>query len=235
MHRNTMIEVLPAILADTADDLREKLFFPGLWQPGMTAHVDILDGTMFGATCFCDAMAVHSSETTRWVVSTVPFIELHCMVQNPLPIITQWAAMIPETIRAIVHAEIERPVEPILQGIHDLALEAGIALCPETSADTVDRYRANIDRVLVMGIHPGASGKPFLNEPILANIRRIRAVHPDLVIAVDGGITADVAQRVVRAGANALIASSAIWNSPRPIQAYEQLTHSTALPANPQI
>lgn len=231
-----MIEVLPAILADTADDLREKLFFPGLWQPGMTAHVDILDGTMFGSTCFCDASAIAMrSSTTLHSGSALPFIELHCMVQNPLPVIEQWASMVPETIRAIIHAEIERPIEPILQGIHDLALEAGIALCPETSVDVVARYRANIDRVLVMGIHPGASGKPFLGEPILATIRRIRAVHSDLAIGVDGGITADVAERAVRAGANALIASSAIWNSPRPIQAYEQLTHSIALPANPQI
>lgn len=233
-----MIEILPGILAENAQELQERLFFPGFWQPGMTAHVDVLDGTMFGATCFCDATAIaERSESTPHTPHPTPFpsIELHLMVQNPLPVIEQWKSLIPETTRAIVHAEIERSLDPILDRIRELGLETGVALCPETPPDMLDRVHHIPDRVLVMGVHPGASAQPFLGEPILAKIRRLRALHPSFIIAVDGGVKADTAQNIIKAGANALIATSAIWQSKRPLDAYTQLTHSGVLPDETRI
>lgn len=228
-----MIEILPGILAENAEELQEKLFFPGFWQPGMTAHVDILDGSMFGATCFCDATAVagRSKSTPHTPHHTpLPFIELHLMVQNPLPIIEQWKSLIPETTRAIVHIEIERSLDPVLDRARELGLETGVALCPETPPDALDRVHHIPDRVLVMGVRPGASGQQFLGELILAKIRRLRALHPLFTIAVDGGIRAENKKDVIKAGANALIATSAIWQSKRPLEAYTQLTHSNILP-----
>lgn len=224
-----MIEVLPGILAESADELREKLLFRGFWQPGMTAHVDILDGTMFGATCFCDAIAVRS-ETAQRAISTIPNIELHCMVQNPIPIIEQWKSAVPETIRAIIHAEIKRPLAPILDRIREQKLEAGVALCPQTSPDILNVLPKLPDRVVIMGVEPGASGKPFLGEPILAKIRRTRSLYSSLTIAVDGGMNTDTAQLVRSAGANAIIATSAIWSAKRPHDVYQHLTHSLTLP-----
>jgi ribulose-phosphate 3-epimerase len=143
--------------------------------------------------------------------------------------------MVPQTIRAIIHAEMHRPFAPMLEEIRALNLETGIALCPETSPSVLDHLPQLPDRVLVMGIHPGASGQAFLGESILATIRRLRALHPNFIIAVDGGITSELAPDIISAGANSLVASSAIWNSNRPAQAYEQLTHSTALPAKRRI
>lgn len=234
-----MTEILPGILAENAEELQEKLLFPGFWQPGMTAHVDILDGSMFSATCFCDATAVAGQsmqlEAPRRGVSTIPNIELHLMVQNPLPIIEQWRSLVPETMRAIVHAEIERSLDPILDRARGLGLETGIALCPETSPDILNRIHHIPDRVLVMGVHPGASGQQFLGELILAKIKRLRALHPTFTIAVDGGVTGDLVQKLTNAGANALIATSAIWQSKRPFDAYTQLTHSNTLPEKNRI
>lgn len=224
-----MIDILPAILAASPDDLQEKLFFPGFWQPGMTAHIDILDGTMFGATCFCDPAAI--SRRANGDVSTMAAVELHLMVQNPLPIIETWATLIPQTTRAIIHMEIDRPLDPILAAIKNLNLETGVALCPKTPVDLIDTLTTHPDRVLVMGIEPGASGRPFLGEPILAKIRRLRALHHSLTITVDGGVTQENAQSIIASGANALIAASAIWNSAHPKDAYTQLTHSISLHA----
>ena len=220
-----MTEVLPGILAQDAAELREKLFFPGFWQPGMIAHIDILDGTMFGATCFCDPSSAKASEG-----KAIPPIELHCMVQNPMPIIEQWKSIAPETMRAIVHAEIERPLAPILHQIRELGLETGVALCPRTSPNVLNDLPQLPDRLLIMGVEPGASGKPFVGEPILAKIRRVRSLHPSLTIAVDGGMNEDTARSVIAAGANALIATSAIWSAKRPHDAYQQLTHNNTLP-----
>lgn len=224
-----MTEVLPGILAHDAAELREKLFFPGFWESGMTAHIDILDGSMFGATCFCDAMAVRS-ETAHGTASSLPKIELHCMVQNPMFIIEQWKATVPETIRAIVHAEISRPIAPILDRIRNLGLETGVALCPETSPDFLSPLPSLPDRLLIMGVEPGASSRPFIGEPILSKIRRTRILYPSLTIAVDGGMTAETSVSVLAAGANAFIATSAIWSEKRPRDAYQHLAHSFTLP-----
>jgi len=229
-----MIEVLPGILAENADELREKLFFPGFWEPGVTAHVDILDGTMFGATCFCDATTAQQHfnipHHNTAVAQHFPSIELHCMVQNPLPIIEQWKSLVPETIRAIIHAEIDRPLAPILHRIQNLALETGIALCPQTVPDVLRALPVQPDRLLIMGVEPGASGRTFLGEPILAHIRRARSLYPILTIAVDGGMNAETAQSALHAGANAYIATSAIWSKPDPRRAYQQLAHNDSLP-----
>lgn len=225
-----MIDVLPGILAHDAMELREKLFFPGFWQPGMTAHIDILDGSMFGATCFCDPVAITPPATPYTLRTThCPTIELHCMVQNPIPIIEQWKSIVPETMRAIIHAEIEKPMTPMLHRIHELGLESGIALCPKTTPDVLASLPFLPDRILIMGVEPGASGKPFLGEPILAKIRRTRTLYPSITIAVDGGTRPEIVPSILTAGANAVIATSAIWSAKRPDDAYQQLAHSLSL------
>lgn len=226
-----MAQILPGILAHDAVELREKLFFPGFWEPGMTAHIDILDGSMFGTTCFCDATAIAPASDALFKDQrrAMPHIELHCMVQNPMPIIEQWKKLVPETLRAIIHAEISRPIAPTLHQIRDLQLETGIALCPETSPDVLSHLSNLPDRLLIMGVEPGASGRPFLGEPILAKIRRARVMFPTLTIAVDGGMNQETSAAALAAGADACIATNAIWSAKRPHDAYQQLAHSSAL------
>lgn len=214
-----MMEIIPAILADHATDLQEKFLFPGFWRPGMTAHIDILDGSMFGTACFCDPTAIVSPSP-----SPFPAIELHCMVQNPLPVIAQWKTLIPNTLRAIVHWEISRPINVLLEQIKALGIETAVALCPETSTERLQTLTYAPDRILVMGVRPGASGQSFLGEPILAKIRRLRTLYPSLIIAVDGGVTQEVIPTLHQAGANAAIMNSAIWHTTNPRRTYELYT-----------
>lgn len=218
-----MIEILPAILTDDAETFRERLEFSGFWQSGMVAHIDILDGSMFGATCFCDPTAIAKTSCA------LPGIELHCMVRNPLPVIERWKTLIPQTIRAIVHAEIDRPLDELFHRIHGLDLEYGVALCPETSTNVIKTLPELPDRVLMMGIQPGASGRPFMNEPILAKIRRLRTQYPSLHISVDGGVTAENAPGILHAGTSSLVTASAVWSTPHPRQSYEHLIHLPTL------
>lgn len=231
-----MTEVLPAILADDAAMLRERLTFSGFWTSDMTAHVDILDGSMFGAECFCDPSAAHTLSISPINGGGLPSaIELHCMTRNPLPIIEQWKQLVPQTVRAIVHAEIDRPLDPILARIRELKLETGVAFCPETRINVLEALSNLPDRVLVMGIHPGASGRPFLGEEILAKIRRLRREHDSLHISVDGGITQENARIILEAGASSLVASSAVWNTSNPHQSYEHLVHRATLHATSRV
>jgi ribulose-phosphate 3-epimerase len=231
-----MIEVLPAILADDAETFRERLSFPGFWQPGMTAHIDILDGSMFGATCFCDPTAIRNPSLTPPSDSLLRkegefpgAIELHCMIRNPLPVIEHWKAIVPQTVRTIIHAEIHRPLDELRRRVRGLDLEFGVAFCPETSTDLLEQLPELPDRVLVMGVQPGASGRAFIGDPILAKIRRLHTQHPALHITVDGGVTTEHARGIFNAGASSLVAASAIWAAPHPREQYEQLIHSCAL------
>lgn len=225
------MEILPAILAEDAETFRERLTFPGLWEAGMTAHIDILDGSMFGATCFCDPTALHASPQPspyqERELRRLPAIELHCMVRNPIPVIERWKTLVPETVRAIVHAEIDRPLDELLHRIHGLDLESGVALCPETPTTVIESLPDLVDRVLIMGIHPGASGRPFLGEPILAKMRRLRSLFPQLHLSLDGGASLETITAIERAGASSMIAGSAVWSGYNPRAAYEQLIHAT--------
>jgi ribulose-phosphate 3-epimerase len=228
-----MNEILPSILTEDAETFRERLLFPGFWQSGMTAHIDILDGSMFGTTCFRDPAAVAAngalSDTQSSILHFPSSIELHLMVRNPLPVIERWKMLVPQTVRAIVHAEIDRPLNKLFHQVHGLGLEFGMAFCPETSTDLVGTLSGLPDRALIMGINPGASGRPFIGEPILSKIQRLRTQHPSLHISVDGGVTKQNAESICTAGASSLVAASAIWATPHPRESYEHLVHRTAL------
>ncbi len=216
------MEILPAILAENAEELRSKLLFPGLHQCAQTVHIDILDGSLFGTSCFSKPEAISSH-------ASLPNIELHVMTRNPLSHIQAWSALVPSVTRAIVHLEIGSTVAQTLQDIRELNLEAGLAISPTFSIDEAAPFITYLDRLMVMGIEPGRSGQVFLGEPILAKLRRAHHLFPGVPLSVDGGITQDNASLIAQTGANALIANSAIWNQPHPLKACEQLVHSLAL------
>jgi ribulose-phosphate 3-epimerase len=222
---NNPFNILPAILTDDAETFRERLTFPGFWKSGMTAHVDILDGTLFDATCFCEPEHIlHERHANSFPSS----LELHCMVRNPIPVIERWKTLVPETARAIVHAEIDRPLDPLLRRIHDFGLEAGVAICPETATTIVETLAPALDRVLIMGVAPGASGRQFLGEPIRAKLRRLHACFPDLPLCVDGGVRRDNVHVIQAEGASSVVVGSAIWNTPHPKQSYIQFIHENS-------
>jgi len=211
-----MIEIIPAVLVCNATDCQAKLLHPGLHSVADMFQVDVLDGTMFDASCFADPSVI-----STW--PNLPNIELHLMVHNPLPIIELWHSLIPSLKRVIIHAELARPLGAILERAQALGLEIGLALNPETSLDRVAHHLHNLDVVQIMGVHPGASGQPFLGEPILAKISRCHELHPNLIIAVDGGVSLKTAKNLVNAGASRLVAGSALWSAANPVEIYTQL------------
>jgi ribulose-phosphate 3-epimerase len=209
------MKILPAVLTTDTQEFHERLCFPTL-RDKATFHVDILDGSMFGETCWADPKVVGS-----W--NHLPPIELHLMVQNPLPHIEAWHAHVPSFQRAIVHSEIARPVGAILERLEAMGLDRTLALNPETPVETIEKYLNLISAAQIMGIHPGKSGQTFLGEPILAKIRRAHSLFPSLTLSVDGGVLQKNAQMLMAAGANCLVANSALWNSSDPIAAYTSL------------
>jgi len=210
-----MIEIIPSLLVESAAEFERRLRL--VEHDCETVHVDILDGSMFGNTSWHDARAVAAMRTNvRY--------ELHLMVENPLPIIEAWHEHVKNTRRAIVHAEITRPFGTVLEHVREfLKLEGGIAINPETPLEDVENVLHYVEQLLVMGVHPGQSGKPFGGEYILDKIRAARNHRQDLAIEIDGGVTPELLPSLAEAGATRVCAASAIFSASDPLGALKTL------------
>lgn len=209
-----MIEVIPSLLVQSAEEFERRL---RMVEDGcLTVHVDVLDGTLFPHLSWHDAAHVGALRTpVRY--------ELHLMVENPLPIVDEWRKAVPGFVRAIVHAEIKRPLGAVLDALAACNLEAGIAMNPETPVHAVHPFAHRIHQLTVMGVHPGASGQAFLGEPVLEKMRAIAEHFPDLPVEIDGGVTSELLPVFVRAGATRLCAASSIFGATEPAEALKRL------------
>ncbi len=211
-----MMTILPAVLAHTEAECKAHLFHRGLRAVAPVWHIDVLDGSMFDATCWADPKVIGTWEH-------LPDIELHIMTHNPLPIIDAWHANVPTLRRVIFHAEVARPLGAIIERATNLKLETGLALNPETRLERVEHHLHNLDVVQMMGISPGASGRPFAGDSVLAKIKRSRSLFPDLLVSVDGGVSVGTIGAIAAAGAGRVACSSALWSAANPEEAYEKL------------
>jgi|UniRef100_A0A8J4M4B2 ribulose-phosphate 3-epimerase len=129
--------------------------------------------------------------------------------------------------RLTVHAEATPHLDRTLQAIANLGKAAGVALNPATSESAIAYVLDRIDLVLVMSVNPGFGGQAFI-PAMVEKIRRLRAMlgTRPVHIEVDGGITPETAPLVLAAGADALVAGSAIFRAPPYEQAIAALRHA---------
>jgi ribulose-phosphate 3-epimerase len=206
--------VLPADFARLGDEVR------ALEDAGVDLiQWDVMDGRFVPNLTFGpDVIAAARRH------ATVPF-EAHLMVLEP----DQMAARYVEAgcARLIVHAEACPHLHRTLQNIRDLGATAGVALNPHTPADTVRHVLDLVDMILVMTVNPGFGGQGYIStmEPKIAEVRAMidEAGLADVVeLEVDGGISPDTVTGAARAGANVLVAGSALYRDP------EGLAHAVA-------
>ncbi len=207
-----MAIVVPAILVQTKEEFEERL--TSVPDTVGTFSVDIMDGTFVKPTTFSNASEVKDIDTNA-------NFELDLIVDNPLPIIEEWAKL-PQTTRAIVHAEINQDIRELLYSIHALNLETGLALLPNTQISDVEHLLNDTDMVLVRGNEPGYSGKAFLPE-MIEKIQTLHQTHGFMQITVDIGVNLDTIPSIVAAGASHLSVNSAIYKAPVPSEAYLEL------------
>ncbi|MFO1048042.1 MAG: ribulose-phosphate 3-epimerase [Geminicoccaceae bacterium] len=117
--------------------------------------------------------------------------------------------------RLIVHAEASVHLDRTLQVIAGLGKRAGVSINPATPESAIEYVLDRIDLVLVMTVNPGFGGQKLI-PATLEKIRRLRAMTAgrDILIEVDGGITAETAPAAVEAGASVLVAGSAVFGRP---------------------
>ena len=146
-------------------------------------------------------------------VSSLEF-DVHLMVTDPLQWVRPFVDAGADCID--VHVETGDTTEAVTQ-IREMGCRAGLVLNPETSFEQVpEKLWKQIDRVLLMSVHPGFGAQKFID--ITAKITAIRRAFPELEIAVDGGINAENAKDLRAAGANVLISGSSLISGGAPFE-----------------
>ncbi len=168
-------------------------------------HLDIMDGHYVPNLTF-GSVVVKSLRR-----ESLLFFDVHLMVDNP-------DRMVPWFVEAgadliTVHAETCPHLDKTLQTIRGLGKKAGVSLNPATSENVLEYVLDKLDLVLVMTVNPGFGGQKFLPEQ-LAKIRQIKKMIADrsILIEADGGINRDTAPLCIEAGADVLVAGSAVFN-----------------------
>ncbi len=167
-------------------------------------HLDVMDGHFVPNLTFGPKVV----ETVRKI--TPLFLDTHLMITHPEQWVERYAKAGSDQIT--IHAEACADLPSILALIKSFGKKAGVALSPDTPVTVLERVWADLDCVLVMTVHPGFGGQAFMPGPV-SKIAQIKAKSKCLV-EVDGGINAKTAPMVWAAGADILVAGSAIFESP---------------------
>lgn len=176
-------------------------------------HCDIMDGNFVPNITFGPFIVQAIASCTPMIIDT------HLMIANPDRFIEEFVKAGSHQIT--VHQEACPHLHRTIQFIKSLGVKAGVSINPGTPNSTLESILPDLDLVLLMSVNPGFGGQKF----IPSSIGKIRQLHelrqklnPQMVIAIDGGITEDNAQEVVSAGADALIAGTAFFKAANPAQ-----------------
>ena len=169
-------------------------------------HIDVMDGVFVPSISF--GMPV--IETIRKVTKKI--FDVHLMIVEPERFVKEFAACGADSIT--FHLEATEDADEVIDQIHALGCRAGMAIKPKTPIEAVRKYLEKLDMLLVMTVEPGFGGQKYIPEST-ERIRQVRHMAQELQtkldIEVDGGITADNVHVVLEAGANVVVAGSAVF------------------------
>ena len=165
-------------------------------------HLDVMDGVFVPSISF--GMPVIKS--IRKYSSQV--FDVHLMIENPERYLDDFKVAGADIIT--VHAEATKHLHRTVTAIKELGLKAGVSLNPATPLSAIELVLSEVDMVLIMSVNPGFGGQKFIPFT-LDKIRKLREMAPDIDIEVDGGVNKDNVAELVRAGANVLVAGTAVF------------------------
>lgn len=172
-------------------------------------HIDVMDGH------FVPNLTLGPKVVSAVNRATDLFLDVHVMIYNPFDYVERFVEAGAD--RITFHMEATEDVEDTLDYIKKCNVEAGLAFCPETSAEMIPKYLGLCDLILLMTVHPGFGGQAFMPQ-VLEKIQFTKAAaektKADVHIQVDGGIDDKTAKDCVDAGANVLVSGTYLFGAP---------------------
>lgn len=169
-------------------------------------HFDVMDGIFVPSISFGMPVLQSIRPATKLVC------DAHLMITEPIRYIEAFAKAGADFIT--IHLEACEDVEATIAKIRECGCRVGISICPETPVASLENLVDQVDMVLIMSVHPGFGGQKFIPES-LDKIRELKAMLEkkglDTDIQVDGGIYPHNVEEVILAGANIIVAGSAVF------------------------
>lgn len=194
------IMIAPSLLSADFSKLAEEV--RDVEKAGCDAlHIDVMDGHFVPNITIGPVVVSAIRKVTK-----LP-LDVHLMIDAPSRYIAEFRKAGADWIT--IHVEAEKDVRGVLQRIKTSGAKAGISLRPKTSVETLFPYLSELDLVLVMSVEPGFGGQSFMPD-MMEKIKVLRPKFPGL-ISVDGGIGVGNASQALGAGADILVAGSAVF------------------------
>ena len=200
--------ILSADFGHLEDDVREAV------DAGADLiHVDVMDGH------FVPNITIGPGVTKAVRAATDVPVDVHLMIERPELYLAAFAEAGADVIT--VHQEACPHLHRTVQQIRELGVRAGVAINPATPVEALSEVLAYVDLVLIMTVNPGFGGQAYIHS-CTDKVARVRASLAaaeltDVDVQVDGGVDSSTARSVADAGANVLVAGSAVFNHPKGI------------------
>jgi ribulose-phosphate 3-epimerase len=212
-----MVKIAPSILSADFSKLGEEIL--AVEQGGADyIHIDVMDGH-FVPNITIGPLIVEAIRP----ITKLP-LDVHLMIENPDQFVEAFVKAGADYIT--VHVEACRHLHRTIQSIKSYGIKAGVVLNPATPVESIQHIIGDIDMVLLMSVNPGFGGQKFIPE-VLPKIRKVKEMAElkgiDLEIEIDGGVNSETAKLCMDAGANVLVAGSAIYNEEDYAKAISQI------------